>query len=854
MSQILQVSPLLDGLTLEAPISIREGSKVYRMVHDASGVQCVVKHLSIPASSIDTSALILTGAVSGDEEAHAYYEKEVNALRKELTAFRSLTAESPNICSYARFQVVAKEDRPGFDVYLLAPLRTSLKVHMEKTPMTQKMALQLGTDLCHGLAVLRKNGLMHQNLKPENIFLQGEHFAIGDFGMVETEGLQHAAIPSRFVSPFTAPEACQPAGTLNETSDLYSVGMLLYHVFNGGHAAFEDAESTGKSAAARRISGEELPAPIYADYEMDAIIRKACAPKAEDRYQTPDELREALEAYLERNTVTDDFIVPPLVVDENPLLQEEEEEPEAVSFVSKEHLSEDFRESFKPAEEQEEKPRKKRIWIPIVLAVLLVLAAAACYLYFEYFAISVNSIAVIDKGTDYLTVRIDATEMDTLMVSCVDETETGAAYHCEETVTFDNLKPGTMYTVSIDTTSFRYLKGTLGGTAVTASLTEVLTFETAEQEDGSQIATFSVSGPEPAVWTLTCTAEGQDPITFAVENHACVLDGVVPNQEYTLTLDAGSGYYMTGRTTIPFSYTKPVIGSNLAVEEITPTSIAVVWEADSDLPTVWNAVCSGDNGYASTISAEECRVVFEGTSVNAEYTVAISNDTMDMPLLLTVDVSACTVTEISATTDGTSATVKWTLDGLVIPETWTLTYGPKTMSETKDVTVNGTSITLENLIPDAEYVFTISDPEGNRIGGTMETSAKTGSATEYEETFGGMFPGLFDKPDGDNWSAKNLTSAKTSFAPGQAMVFGFEPIRKPAKQDEPVDVDIMLLIRNENGDPVAVSLQTRSWNDMWNDKLFLAAINSIPEEAGSYSIELYFDGQLVSTQKFRISE
>jgi GntR family transcriptional regulator/MocR family aminotransferase len=77
--------------------------------------------------------------------------------------------------------------------------------------------------------------------------------------------------------------------------------MLLYRIYNGYHAPFED-EQTGVSASEeRRRAGEALPAPLYADYELAGILGKACAFDPAERYQTPAELREALCRYLARN-------------------------------------------------------------------------------------------------------------------------------------------------------------------------------------------------------------------------------------------------------------------------------------------------------------------------------------------------------------------------------------------------------------------------------------------------------------------------------------------------------------------------------------------------------------------------
>ena len=460
----------------------------------------------------------------------------------------------------------------------------------------------------------------------------------------------------------------------------------------------------------------------------------------------------------------------------------------------------------------------------------------------------------MDKGTDFLTLAVDATDPEALIITCAPEGEEGITYYCDEEVTFSQLNPGTKYTITVDTIQFRHVEGTMGGTAVTASVTEVLTFEITDNEDGSHSANFSVSGPEPEAWMITATAEGHEPLTFSAKNHSCLLTGLQPETDYILTLDAGAGYYVSGLTATTFSFTQPVIGSDLAVEEVTADSITVVWNAEGTAPTTWTAVCSGDNGYANTLEVSECRAVFENTSVSAEYTIAVSNPYMSMPMLITVDCPAGEVTNFSAEAEGNAITVSWEAEGLSIPEEWTLTYGIETMDSEEDISVSGSSITLEDLLPNATYTITLSDPEGRRITGTMECTAKTEAAAEYEGSLPALFPGLFSKPAGETWDSTQLANAKVTFKPAEPIVFALEPVPKPAMQEEPVDVEVMIIIRTEDGEPLAFSTETFSFNDMWKNKLFATCIDTVPSEAGSYTIELYFDGMLLKTRTFQIAE
>ena len=96
------------------------------------------------------------------------------------------------------------------------------------------------------------------------------------------------------------------------------------------------------------MTGQQLPAPMYADYEMADILLKACAFKPEDRYQTPQELQEALLEYGKRNEASDALIVPPIEGEPEQIDPSAEEEVEPVQFADTEQMADDFKESFSP--------------------------------------------------------------------------------------------------------------------------------------------------------------------------------------------------------------------------------------------------------------------------------------------------------------------------------------------------------------------------------------------------------------------------------------------------------------------------------------------------------------------------
>ena len=414
LPELKMISPLLTNMEVVKCISVRGGTSVYIVKSTKSNQSYYLKHICIPESQKQVDALMFTGAAATVEDAQNYYKQVAADYQAELETLEKLSA-SPNIGCYRSYQIEPKEDGVGFEIYLLAEYRQTLAEVLAGTPMTQSGAVNLGVDLCSALCSLREAGLIHRNVKPSNVYLSSSgHYLLGDLGIAKIDELKYCSMPETMLSSFSAPELFSLLGTIEPTTDIYSVGMILYRIYNGNHAPFEDERTSAKAADKLRITGKDLPAPMYADYEMAEIIHKACAFKPEDRYQDPNEMKQALVEYMKRNQSDDTLIVPPISGEIEPVDPNAEDEVEPVQFADSESMAEDFKENFSPdtqmlnslidsvhkeaqkdpegygisgslePDEEDDAPlddsgapkkrRKKSRWLPIALCCLLLIA------------------------------------------------------------------------------------------------------------------------------------------------------------------------------------------------------------------------------------------------------------------------------------------------------------------------------------------------------------------------------------------------------------------------------------------------------------------------------------------------
>lgn len=351
MSELKLVSPLLDRMSVLEEIPGHNGCSCYSLRHEDSGERFVVKHISIPASEKQTYALLLSGAYPDQAAVQTYYGTVAEDTKAEVAVGQKLAA-SGYFLGAVGCQVEPKESGIGYDVYILYPRQIPLSTVLAESAMTGLRAVNLGLDLCEALSTCREAGYLFSNLKPENVFLTASgRFQLGDLGLTPLQDLQYASVPEEYLGPYSAPELSDIMAAPNPTIDLYSLGMLLYRIYNGNHGPFEDEHTEPGMADKLRLTGKAMPTPLYADYELSAIILKACAPSPESRFQSPEELKQALTYYMQRNELSDTLIVPPIVTSPLPILpdaEEEAEEDKPVRFNVAKTQDETFRQSFAP--------------------------------------------------------------------------------------------------------------------------------------------------------------------------------------------------------------------------------------------------------------------------------------------------------------------------------------------------------------------------------------------------------------------------------------------------------------------------------------------------------------------------
>ena len=280
-----------------------EGSfgKVYEIEREDFGeiYKAALKVITVPQNESEIKNVIYDGM--DEESVTEYFETLVREIVSEFVLLSKLKGNS-NIVSYEDHQVIPHEGKVGWDIFIRMELLTPLMEYAQQTELTQKDIINLGIDMCRALEICQKRNIIHRDIKPENIFISEDgNFKLGDFGIARTIEKTSSGLSKKGTYTYMAPEVYK-GEDYNSSVDIYSLGIVMYRLLNGNRIPFLPAypekitHSDRDNALMRRMSGSKIQAPLNTGGRLAEIVLKACAYNPAERYSSPMQFREELEA------------------------------------------------------------------------------------------------------------------------------------------------------------------------------------------------------------------------------------------------------------------------------------------------------------------------------------------------------------------------------------------------------------------------------------------------------------------------------------------------------------------------------------------------------------------------------
>ncbi len=162
-------------------------------------------------------------------------------------------------------------------------------------------AVRLITEVVDALAHAHEHGVVHRDIKPDNVMLSGRHALVADFGVAKavTEATGRSTVTTLGVAigtpAYMSPEQAAADPHIDHRSDIYAVGAMAYELLTG-RPPFIGATPQQVLAAhvteAPDAVGKRRPGIPSA---LEAVIMRCLAKRPADRWQTAGELHAALE-------------------------------------------------------------------------------------------------------------------------------------------------------------------------------------------------------------------------------------------------------------------------------------------------------------------------------------------------------------------------------------------------------------------------------------------------------------------------------------------------------------------------------------------------------------------------------
>jgi len=167
-----------------------------------------------------------------------------------------------------------------------------------KGPLAVEDAIRLAIQIASALEEAHAKRILHRDLKPANILVTSKGAAkLLDFGLAKlvtdadpevTKTLGGAMMGT---PAYMSPEQAE-GKTLDERSDIFSFGVVLYELLSGDRAFAGDTMAQVLSAVLR-----DEPKPLQVSATLDRIVRQCLAKQPSQRFQSAAELKRGLESF-----------------------------------------------------------------------------------------------------------------------------------------------------------------------------------------------------------------------------------------------------------------------------------------------------------------------------------------------------------------------------------------------------------------------------------------------------------------------------------------------------------------------------------------------------------------------------
>lgn len=287
--------------TIKLPADLRDW-KVTSFVGEDNG--CEVYKVSRKIDKNTAQNAILRHAFVGKSN---YTDEHAEYFTEEADFIESVK-ELDGVSNYLDVYVQDNQNKETCDLYIFTEELTSLEELMKTKTFAEDEVVDFGIQMSSLLETLETKNIFHGNISPKNIFVTADgRYKIG--GFTDFEG----KIDDK---SYIAPEVFRQEN-VDYTTDIYSVGIIMYAMCNGGKIPFENDSCDRDSACKERFSGKAVTAPSEGDEKLKSVIVIACQPNNANRWKNAGNIKNALTSIKDEIATSSPAPNPEVVVPES---------------------------------------------------------------------------------------------------------------------------------------------------------------------------------------------------------------------------------------------------------------------------------------------------------------------------------------------------------------------------------------------------------------------------------------------------------------------------------------------------------------------------------------------------------
>lgn len=533
-------------------------------------------------------------------------------------------------------------------------------------------------------------------------------------------------------------------------------------------------------------------------------------------------------------------------------------------LMPEEETKKPSRKSEKKYADPKYKRRAKKLISTLTFLLALSMAGLAGFWYYQNIYLQAIEKILINGTRDQLTVTVDTQVKDSMLtVTCSDSHGNSSRQPLSGgTAIFTDLTPSTVYTIQLDVSGFHKLTGKTSDVFTTDATTNILSFtSTGGTEDGSVVLSFTAEGDEPDRWKVSYEAEGEEAKEVSFQGHSVEISNLSVGKMYTFTLDAGKNLTLGGQKTLQLMGSRLILAENLRVSASSDSEITLTWDAPGDVVVdSWDVRCYSDSskGYDERQTVTDTQAVFVGIDPANSYTLEVVASGMTKPTRIGITVNPIRIENLTVQdSDARKLTASWDFAGTAPKGGWLLLYTIDGGSQSV-VKADKATADITPRIPGAKYSLTLQAANGTSVlGGTQTyTCPQAADFDQFGFDIHSLQADLLVTPE-DSWYAENIDSSDftTSFSLGDSISVA---LRNSASFYLPgTEVEVLYAIRDSYGNVLSdyTSTQKLYWKNIWNGgnrQNGELTLPEVPDQAGSYVLDLYIEGMQLAKLPFTI--